>query len=324
MTDKKPEHIRPIEHLGGKKPPAPDWFNDAVNAPSEEGEVMVDGGAIRFSAWGEVGKRGLLFVHGGRAHRGWWRPFAPFFTKHFRVAALDMSGMGDSDWRATYSLTQKVDEIFAVIEAAKLNKAGRPIVVGHSFGGWVTLAAVEQGGEKLSGAIVIDSPITVPDPDEGYTITKADGGKSPKIRKNRVYDTIEEPISRFRFLPNQPCDKPYMVDHIARNGLVKAPKEGGGTGWTWKFDPAHGSNFEIHFDRDLFLAARCPLAFFYGSDSAFVGGDGFDHLSRQAKGRSPFVIMPAVHHHLMMEEPLGFIAALRTLLSTWPIRVGAG
>ncbi|MEM9986312.1 MAG: NAD(P)H-binding protein, partial [Bacteroidota bacterium] len=44
-----------------------------------------------------------------------------------------------------------------VIEAAKLNVNGRPLVVGHSFGGYITLAAVEREGEKLSGAVVIDS-----------------------------------------------------------------------------------------------------------------------------------------------------------------------
>lgn len=320
MADKKNDHIRPIAHLSGARPPAPEWFEKAIATPSEEGAVDVSGAKIRYSAWGERGRRGLVFIHGGRAHRNWWRPFALFFAAHYRVAAFDMSGMGDSDWRSNYSLDLTVDELFAVIDASGAGEGGRPIVIGHSFGGWVTLAAVERQGERLLGAVVIDSPIGKPDPDEGYTILRRQGSDLP-VKANKVYATIEEPVSRFRFLPNQPSAEHYLVDYIAREGLQKAPAAVG-DGWRWKFDPAHGRNFEIHYDRDLFLAARCPLAFLYGELSFFANGEGFEHLRAQTKGRSPFIVMPAVHHHLMMEEPLAFVSALRTLLTCWPVRVG--
>lgn len=320
MTDQKPEPIRPLAALNGVKPPAPPWFEKAIATPAEEGTVEVAGATIRYSAWGEVGRRGLLFAHGGRAHRNWWRPFAPFFAQQYRVAALDFSGMGDSDWRPKYSLDCMVDEIFAVVEKAGLAEHGRPIVIGHSFGGWVTLAAVEREGQRLAGAVVIDSPIAKPDPDEGYTILR-----KSNLHKNqtgsRVYPTIEEPIKRFRFLPNQPCDELYLVDYIAREGLTKAPAADG-PGWTWKFDPSHGTNFEIHFERDLFLAPRCPLSFIYGEESNFTGGEGFELLKEKTSGRAPFIEMPGVHHHLMMEAPLGFVSTLRTLLTCWPVRAG--
>ncbi len=321
MSDQKADHIRPIEHFGGAKPPAPDWFNAAISAPSDEGSVEVAGASIRYSAWGARGQRGLVLIHGGRAHRNWWRPFASFLSRQYRVVAFDMSGMGDSDWRPAYSLELSVDELFAVIGASGAGEGGRPIVVGHSFGGWVTLAAVERRGEALLGAVVIDSPIGKPDPDEGYTILSKMGSDGP-VKANRIYASIEVPISRFRFLPNQPSAEHYLVDYIAREGLQKAPGAEGGVGWTWKFDPSHGQNFEIHYERDLFLAARCPLAFIYGEASAFASGEGFDHLRGQTKGRSPFVVMPAVHHHLMMEQPIAFVSTLRTLLTCWPVRVG--
>ncbi|MEO0398741.1 MAG: alpha/beta hydrolase [Pseudomonadota bacterium] len=320
--------IRPIEHLEGRKPPAPQWFEDAIAAPSEEASVEVAGAKVRYSAWGEVGRRGLLFVHGGRAHRNWWRPFAPFFSNNYRVAALDLSGGGDSDWRENYSLDLAIDEIFAVIEAAGLASHGRPIVVGHSFGGWLTLAAVEREGERLAGAVVIDSPISKPDPDEGYTIVSRSA--DPKTtRPHKLYPTIEEPVSRFRFLPNQACEEHYLVDYIAREGLtdrrdgpLRAERSNPGEGWSWKFDPFAGTNFHIHFERDLFLAARCPLAFIYGGASAFSVGEGYEAQKKQLVGRVPFIEMPCSAHHLMMDAPLAFTSTLRTLLTCWPVRVG--
>ena len=321
MTKQEIELTRPLADLNGAKPPAPDWFEKAINAPCEEGEVDVGGAAIRFTAWGERGRRGLVFIHGGRAHRNWWRPFAPFFSDQCRVVAFDMSGMGDSDWRPTYSVDQSVDEVFGVIKASGAGEGGRPIVVGHSFGGWVTLAAVEREGEQLLGAVVIDSPIGAPDPDEGYTVNRR-REPNDRVHHKRIYSSLEEPVARFRFLPNQPAEELYLVDYIAREGLLKASNPAGGVGWTWKFDPNHGANFEIHYDRDLFLAARCPLAFIYGEKSIFTAGPGFEHLKAQARHRSPMIIMPEVHHHLMMEEPIAFITALRTLLACWPVRVG--
>ncbi|MEZ5891632.1 MAG: alpha/beta hydrolase [Parvularculaceae bacterium] len=326
MADQKPDKkrddlIRPLAHLGGEKPPAPDWFTKAIATPSEEGAVVVSGARIRYSAWGEEGRRGLLFVHGGRAHRNWWRPFAPFFAADRRVVALDLSGMGDSDWREQYSVDLMVDEVFAVIEASGLASRGRPIVVGHSFGGWVTLAAVEREGEKLGGAVVVDSPLGVPDPHEGYQVVKprAPGEKQAA----HFYKTKEEMIARFRLLPNQPADQLYLIDYIAREGLKRAPlPDGSGEGWTWKFDPADKGGSGIHFERDLLRAARCPLAFIYGEKSMFAQGDGITHLEAQARGRSPFVMIPDAHHHLMMDQPIAFITTLRTLLSAWPVRFG--
>ena len=322
----KADAIRPLEHLKGAKPDAPQWFADAIAAPSEEASVTVNGAKIRYSAWGGGDGRGLLFVHGGRAHRNWWRPFAPFFAQDRRVAALDLSGMGDSDWRDEYSLDVLVNELFAVMESAGLDRRGRPIVVGHSFGGWVTLAAVERDGERFGGAVVIDSPLGVPDPHEGYNVIKPKPrNPDEKTFQARIYTSIEEPVARFRFLPNQPTDHLYLADYIARTGLKEVESPDGGRGWTWKFDPAPGKSGAIHFERDLLRAARCPLAFIYGEKSAFVTGDGakaLNHMREQARGRSPFVMIPDSHHHVMMDQPLAFIATLRTLLSCWPVRFG--
>ena len=314
------EYTRPLRDLQGARPPAPEWFEEAIAAPSDEGSVTVAGAKIRYSAWGEVGKPGILLVHGGRAHRNWWRPFAPFFAENRRVAAFDLSGMGDSDWREEYSLDLLADEVFAVIDAAGLAERQRPIVIGHSFGGWVTLGAVERAGERLGGAVVIDSPLGVPDPNEGYVINREGSSAGPNSG-TRIYETIEEPISRFRFLPDQPAEHLYLLDFIAREGLREA-EDADRKGWTWKFDPHKRGNFEIHFERELLRASRCPLAFIYGEKSAFVVGDAIDHLREQARGRSPFIMIPEAHHHLMMDQPVAFISTIRALLACWPVRVG--
>ena len=55
------------------------------------------------------------------------------------VAALDLSGHGDSGRRETYSLDLWAAEVLGVAEDAGI--AGPPTVIGHSMGGFVTLRA---------------------------------------------------------------------------------------------------------------------------------------------------------------------------------------
>ena len=43
--------------------------------------------------------------------------------------------------------------------------AGAPIVVGHSLGGYVTMASAANHPKRFAGAIVLDSAVTAPDPD---------------------------------------------------------------------------------------------------------------------------------------------------------------
>ena len=128
---------------------APDWFTRALAVPWTDERVEVGGTSIHYLAWGEPGRRGLVFVHGGGAHAHWWTHVAATFADEFRVVALDLSGHGDSGHREQYAIEQWTDEVVAVAEAGGID--GRPVVVGHSMGGFVThrhRRAARRQGER--------------------------------------------------------------------------------------------------------------------------------------------------------------------------------
>ena len=127
----------------------PFWFERALDTPSESGNVHVAGANIAYEVWGPVGKPGVALVHGSNAHLEWWRFTAPFLADNFRVAALDLSGNGDSDWRERYHGELFADEVWAVCQAARLGP--RPFVVGHSFGGFVALETGHHHAPTLGG-----------------------------------------------------------------------------------------------------------------------------------------------------------------------------
>jgi pimeloyl-ACP methyl ester carboxylesterase len=139
--------------------PAPDWFRWAISNRGQSHFVMVTGCRIHYLLWARdparPGERGLLFVHGGGAHSHWWSHVAPYFTRDFRVAAIDLSGMGDSGWRAHYTSELRAEEICAVIADAQLGE--RPFVIGHSFDGFMTMKVASQYGDTLAGAVIVDS-----------------------------------------------------------------------------------------------------------------------------------------------------------------------
>src|SRR5689334_21678992 len=173
---------------------APTWFRDALAVPFTDETVDVEGTSVHYLAWGERGRRGLVFVHGGGAHAHWWTHVAARFADQFRVLAIDLSGHGDSGTRpGGYDLVQWTREVMAVASAGGI--AGQPVIVGHSMGGFVTTATAALHSEELAGVIVCDSPITEPDPEIGaYQVREAFGAP-------RTYASPDEALARFRTVP---------------------------------------------------------------------------------------------------------------------------
>lgn len=298
-------------------PDAPEWFRRALAVPTEAGEVVVDGATIRFLAWGEPDRRGLVLVHGGGAHAHWWTHVAARLAGDLRVVALDLSGHGDSDHRDTYSLEQWTDEVIAVVEAGRI--VGPPVVVGHSMGGFVTIATAAVHSDRLAGAIVCDSPVTQPDPEiESYRLKEAFGTA-------RTYASVAEAVARFRTVPPQPNYLDYVMDHVARRSLRAADG-----GWQWKFDRRVFEQFAGSM-RGIALPylprVRCRFALLrseHGLVTSDIGQSMYDALGRVA----PVIEIPEAGHHAMLDEPLVLLTAIRTLLADWdhsePHRVSGG
>ena len=144
--------------------PAPLWFQRAIAFAGQDHVVPVADCPIHYLLWPARPEtsngRGLLFVHGGGAHAHWWSFIAPYFARDFRVAAIDLSGMGDSGRRENYSSEMRAQEMRAVIADAGLGE--RPFVVGHSFGGFMTMKFAAAYGAELGGVVIVDSPIRSP------------------------------------------------------------------------------------------------------------------------------------------------------------------
>jgi pimeloyl-ACP methyl ester carboxylesterase len=287
---------------------APGWFRRALAVPLTDERVTVDGAAVHFLAWGEPGRRGLVFVHGGAAHAHWWTHVAAQFAGDFRVVALDLSGHGDSVHRDTYSLVQWTEEVMAVAEAAGI--AGAPVIVGHSMGGFVTIATAARHADRLAGAIVCDSPVAAPDAE----VNAARVGSA--FGAPRTYPTLDAALARFRTVPPQDHYLDYVIDHVARHSA--RPVEGG---WQWKFDREVFAQFAeagtLRTSAMPYLPqVRCRFALLRSENGLVtedVGAEMYDRLGRVA----PVIEIQEAGHHAMLDQPLLLLTALRTLVADW-------
>lgn len=288
-------------------PPA--WFARTLDMPSESGTTTVAGVSIAYRAWGERGKPGIALVHGSNAHLEWWRFVAPFLADQFRVVALDLSGNGDSGWRERYTGAVFAEEVWAVCHAAGLGP--RPFVVGHSFGGFVVLETGHVHGAELGGIILADFTVSPPETYTEWGLRAEREGKGR--RATRVYPEIETALGRFRLIPEQPCQHPYVVDYVARRSLHAV--EGG---WTWKFDPALFDHLEMGVDQaDKFVRLACPSALILGEHSEDSGAQNADYMAQLTDGLLPIVTIPETYHHMMFDEPLAMAMTIKAMVLAW-------
>lgn len=281
---------------------APDWFWQAVETPRRDGRLEVEDCELRYQGWGEAGRPGLLLVHGHNAHSHWWDFIAPAFMDAFHVVAPDLSGMGDSDHRETYSPELHARELAAVIEAESLAPA---TLVGHSFGGRMALQAAAEYPELVKSLVLADSGVRRP----GGEDERARGPEVPRQARAKVYPDREAAVARFRLQPPQPCDNEYLVNYIAHHSV-----EAEADGWVWKFDEELLLRMRDETDpAALFQSLRCPLALIYGEASESFSRDSADYmLSMQPELR--VVALADARHHLFLDQPLAFIRELKRLL----------
>lgn len=97
----------------------------------------------------------LLFVHGLSGSSSVWIPYERELENDYNIISLDLRGHGKSKklfFYGAYSPELIADDIIALLRHIGIAKC---IVIGHSFGTLLSLAAIRQAPEKFSAAIFL-------------------------------------------------------------------------------------------------------------------------------------------------------------------------
>jgi pimeloyl-ACP methyl ester carboxylesterase len=266
--------------------------------------IDVDGHRAHYLEWtGPQGAPTLLLVHGFMGHAHWWDFVAPALAENYRVLALDLSGMGDSDHRAEYSLDHYVSEIAGVIRAT----SSQPVyLIGHSFGGRCSILTAYAHPDLLKRLVVVDSNVSFPDPNRKRHFHREPG------REKKRYAGLASAKVRFKLMPEESGTDPTILEHVATHSIKSE-----GDAFVWKFDAnvTNSGPKPAVSDARAIPLLKVPMDFVCGQLSRVVSPEHAQQVAAAiVDGRAPIVI-PAGFHHLPIGEPVALVGVLRALLA---------
>ena len=282
---------------------APNWFKESISIKPSEQSINDKDGKISYSKW--VSKNNstnlLIFIHGTGAHKKWWDPIAPQFLNESNVIAVDLPGMGDSDFRDTYSITDFGKCIFSIIDKEKIEMNIENIyIVGHSLGGQVAAYVASENKNLVTSLIMIDTFIRPPD----YDPSQHEGGPLRKIKHYPEKITI---LERFRLMPEQTCHNTWFLRYIAEYS-VKETQDG----WRWKFDDLMFNSLERLFGYKF--SFNCPTLFIYGAESLLMSGNILPNIKNMYSDIMDFKKVDEAAHHVPLDKPLEIIDIIKKRL----------
>jgi len=130
----------------------------------------------------------IVLLHGFTESSKIWKKFAGQLSRKYRVITIDLPGHGKSECLdGCHSMDLQAEAVYAVV---KKIKAGKCLMIGHSMGGYVTLAFAEKFPDKLLGFGLFHSHCFADTPDE-------------KENRNRTIHIVHEDKLSFisQFIP---------------------------------------------------------------------------------------------------------------------------
>jgi pimeloyl-ACP methyl ester carboxylesterase len=277
-------------------------------------EVEVEGCRIHYLQWGERSAPGLILVPPGAAHAHWFDHVAPILADQFNVAAVDLSGCGDSGRRESYTREMIVAEIMAVCaDAGMLEGPVKPTLVGHSAGAQYALRAAVAHGAELLGVIAVDG-LRYARLAKDHAVKALEGERQPP-RPPRVYPSLDEAASRFRLRPEPlaPIDAPEILAHIARHSFRQV--EGA---WVSKYDAAQGTTIDLALDLlDALPELQCHSAAIFAEHTHLADETAAEMIGQASGGRTVVFTIPGTTHYPFIDSPAAYVAAIKGVVFSW-------
>ncbi|WP_370478070.1 alpha/beta fold hydrolase [Tamlana flava] len=113
----------------------------------------------------------IVLLHGFLENSSMWEPFIPTFTKKNRVICIDLLGHGKTGCLGyVHTMELMAEAVEAVLKKLKLR---RSILIGHSMGGYVSLAFAERNPDAVKGLCLMNSTARADTPEKKLSRDRA-------------------------------------------------------------------------------------------------------------------------------------------------------
>jgi pimeloyl-ACP methyl ester carboxylesterase len=224
----------------------------------------------------------IILIHGFPMHQEVWTDFAKGLSESHHVVTVDLPGFGKSP-----SLDGKFsieDVAVVVLEWLRERKYQNPVIVGHSLGGYITLALAASGVDFIGGICLFHST-ALPDSTE------------KKESRNKVLD----------FIANQGVEAftSNFIGPLFANPLHDAVNKVKQIAVQSSRDSVTGYTLAMRDRKDqtsLIKTFPKPVLFLAGEKDPGIPPDSIRKQAESNKQAELF-ILPAVAHMGMFEAP---------------------
>ena len=293
------EHLELTAHYAGLKVPE-------IVLP-ESHQIVIHRMRFHYLDWGTAGRHPILFLHGGGLNAHTWDVVCLMLRRDYHCFALDQRGHGDSEWEPTsdYSHDSQVGDVEGFLAKLQLK---RPLVVGHSMGGFAALGYAVKHAETLAGLVLVDIG-----PELNLT-----GSKRIRdfIAMDRVLDSVDAFVERA--MAFNPRRNPTLLRRSLLHNLRQLPNGK----WTWKHDPNRMSIGKDFVEERLERAKQilddahkitCPTLILRGDRSDVFSDDNASKFAK-ALPHGRWLKVPNAGHTIQGDNPAGLLAALNPFI----------
>lgn len=234
----------------------------------------------------------VLFLHGFLGSKEVWSSFSKELSKTQRVVTIDLLGHGNTDCLSyVHTMEEMAEAVESVVAHLKLRKY---FLVGHSLGGYVSLAMAENNPDNLKGLIMFHSS------------AKADD-KQRKIDRDRVARIVKINAELFinEAIPNlfNTKLKPYKRGiNSVKKIAMKTSKQG---------IVAALEGMKVRLDREVVLKfAPYPVLFIIGKEDNILPYEDLVVQSSRSENGS-CLLLEKVGHMGFLEAEKETYAAIK-------------
>jgi pimeloyl-ACP methyl ester carboxylesterase len=279
-------------------------MTDLYAATSTSRFVEANGVKLHYLDYGTAGCRPMLCIHGGAAHAHWFDFVAPGFSPDYHVFALDLRGHGDSAWADphTYSFKIYAEDINAFLEKLDLSDV---VLIGHSMGGMISLIHAATHPGRISRLVIVDSIMLMP-------MDRVSKMREFSARPAKSYATPDELIARYRL---EPAETQMAAPEVIHRMATHSGRRDADGRWQHKADRRVYANFRQIAGVPLWEKVKVPALVIKGEHSTRFTPE----VLAEIRARAPQVQMaevPASDHHIMLDNPPGFIEVVQKFLRT--------